>query len=158
MKFTRRIANVGLCFTSYPVGKSMKRTLSLGRVMAKQLAELYGKHKLRLVCAGSSGSILSAIIASSSKLKVVEIVHIKKEGERSHHEQNHIDRYNVDAYNIIVDDFISSGGTIIRIYDKFKDANPGIQIKALIFAEDILLMDDGFSHMEIEDLICKYEK
>ena len=64
----------------YPVGKEIKVSINAGRCMARCLNTIFGNNDMRLICAGSSGAILSSIIATQLA-SVVEIIHVKKAGE-----------------------------------------------------------------------------
>ena len=95
----------------YPIGLRMNRNLPIIKLMAQKLNETYEGKKLALWCQGSSGAIISGIIASL--IPNIYINHVKKEGESSH--SDHMYYFFDDAIHIIVDDFIRTGCTVNNI-------------------------------------------
>lgn len=68
---------------------------------------------INLWCRGSSGAILAGIFASKFIRATVRIIHIKKQGEKSHQSYHH-DICN--GCDIVIDDFMDTGSTIFRIW------------------------------------------
>ena len=99
----------------YPVGEHIGRNLPLIKRMAEHIMSIgkFREQKLNLVCRGSSGAIISGVLATILPNKI-RISHIKKEGEQSHHSTTSFYR---DEYNIIVDDLMASGRTLNAIYE-----------------------------------------
>lgn len=118
----------------YPVGRSVQLSIRRGKIMAGVLKKNFPRLSMRLICAGSSGAILSTVIATELGDLVLEIIHIKKDGEYSHDMGYGIQSCPLgeDVVNIIVDDFISSGRTINRIYEKFISNNSKTEVDGLI--------------------------
>ena len=84
--------------------------------------DLISKEKIFLICRGSSGAMVSVLffnaLRKKYKDKKFEIMHIKKDGEKSHRETTFTYEYkNTDMY-IWVDDFISEGHTLLACYEK----------------------------------------
>jgi hypothetical protein len=101
---------------NYPIGVLyLEDNLVIVTEMAQKLQDLFGGRTIALWCRGSSGAIISGIIAS--KIPIHSINHVKKEGEDSHSGDWHRTECNI---NVIVDDFIKSGETVNAIYNKMK--------------------------------------
>ena len=97
---------------SYPIGINMDNIFNyINLVVAALKDENIGK--ANIWCMGSSGAILAALL--SNQLEESRILHVKKDGESSHH-GNYFTTLN-NAINIIIDDFIVSGDTVNRIYN-----------------------------------------
>lgn len=137
MKYNKFIRDESLIFSGHPVGLHMGLTANLAQAMARVLSKLYGSSNfIRFICQGSSGAIISAMVYQEIRLipqspLVLEIVHIKKEGEQSHFPGHTITHVNF-VKNIIIDDFIASGRTVRRVYDTFLAANELETIDAII--------------------------
>lgn len=128
MKINALVENPDLrIMIGYPVGTCIKDAKELGRRMAKIIDHEFPHEKISLWCSGSSGSILSAIIANELH-RVEEILYVKKNNEYTHGTG---ESYYVapNSTHIIVDDFISTGNTIIRIYDHFTKSKEGQHIR-----------------------------
>lgn len=94
--------------------------------------------QIHLFCTGSSGAIISALIASKfdSRFNVV-ISHIKKDGEISHSSGHVFDSgINDSDMGYIVDDLISSGQTMIRIIESLTKKQLKIT-RAIIVSGDV---------------------
>lgn len=94
-----------------------------------------------LICQGSSGAILSALIADKlvSEGYDVKILHVKKENETSHS----FSRPPVSKKTIafVIDDQISFGNTVHRLCSQY----PEINIKAIIVAGRVCDNDAGYN-------------
>lgn len=103
---------------AYPVGANITKNIPIINSMVVALnSVLSPTSEVKLVCTGSSGAIISAII--STKIPC-QIFHIKKDGELSHS--------NTTVYGLIgtetwlIDDFVSSGNTIRRMLKKVRES------------------------------------
>lgn len=114
---------------NYPIGINMAHNLPVIQGLAKTFKKEYkSKKKINVFCMGSSGAIMAAIFASI--VKNVTVIHIKKDGEKSHSEYTDYSRFiGEDTTNIIIDDFIGSGDTMRMIYKKIV---PKVEIDYLI--------------------------
>lgn len=103
----------------YPVGNYINenKPLILKLIEEFKKIEEFNGVPLNLICRGSSGAIVAAMFAMVLENDCT-IVHVKKDGEKSHSEKTPL---NPMGKNIIVDDFICTGETIIEIYNSFKD-------------------------------------
>lgn len=100
----------------YPIGESLPHGLPAINKMAKVLKEKQ-YNNLGLVCTGSSGAIIAAIIASKLK-PTPKVFYIKKKYERNH---GHGTWGITHAENLVfVDDFISSGSTTKHVISRLK--------------------------------------
>jgi len=110
----------------YPIARNLTKGLP---IIKKMLLVLYkfikknysDKNRIVFFCRGSSGAIIAGLAADYFMHKGYEVFinHIKKEGEKSHH--GAVTIYGSDlagAITVIIDDFISSGETVINIVDK----------------------------------------
>ena len=113
---------------NYPIGTHMTHNLPVIKNLAKAFNKEKCKDKINVFCMGSSGAIMAAIFASI--VKNVTIIHIKKDGEKSHLGYNDVTRFVGNGEtNIIIDDFINSGNTVNTIYRKI---TPKIEIDYLV--------------------------
>jgi adenine/guanine phosphoribosyltransferase-like PRPP-binding protein len=106
----------------YPFGLSISANAPLIDELIKgflSIEEFKGK-QINLLCTGSSGAIVAALF--SMKVPNTKIIHIKKDGENSHHKNGW---YQTDDFansiNVIVDDFISSGKTVNNIVKELRN-------------------------------------
>lgn len=100
---------------SYPIGNRMStaNAYMIDAYTAFSAIEEYKNKHVTIVCRGSSGSILATLFASKfPDIDVVDIQHIKKDGELSHHSGISI---NNESIVVLIDDFVSSGGTVDAI-------------------------------------------
>ena len=107
---------------TYPVGININQIIFYIKEVMKCIIDnevFKNVHYINIWCTGSSGAILSALLAEKITFHyssiTVRIYHIKKEGEHSHNgnfEKLFIDN---DMYNIVIDDFVSTGDTLQRI-------------------------------------------
>jgi orotate phosphoribosyltransferase-like protein len=101
----------------YPIGRNMHNSMIIIEQMAEEIDKISPK-RINLICMGSSGAIMAGIISGILKHKIINIYHVKKDGERSHQSE---DLYiNKASFNVIIDDFISTGNTIREICKKTK--------------------------------------
>lgn len=114
---------------NYPVGEYMNYNLPIIKSMYKSLKKLFPKDNLTLYCAGSSGAIISGVLASMFKDRKVIIAFVRKSKEKSH--GDYYLPLEKDSKAIIVDDFIASGLTIYNIYEGFHKHNPSLEIDCL---------------------------
>lgn len=123
-----KLINANCGEVNYPVGMHISHNLPVIQELAKAFNKEQCKGKINVFCMGSSGAIMAAIFASI--VENVTILHVKKDGEKSHSECDNFKRF-VDngEINIIIDDFIISGDTMNTMYGKI---NPKIEIDYLI--------------------------
>jgi len=106
--------------TKYPVGRFIQQNMYIILDMIAKLKTVNTKDDLILWCRGSSGSIMSGVIASH--FPNAKISHVKKDGESSH--SSDVDIYIEKSHiNVIVDDFISSGNTVNTVAQMMKRNN-----------------------------------
>ena len=119
---------------AYPIGSDITNTIELSDFYAKTLAEDFLKKyrvgilKVNFWVTGSSGAILGALV-TQSLLRLcqgidIRICHIKKPNEESH--QYGLDFFNSRkkgdvVVNVVLDDFISTGSTMKRIYNRLEE-------------------------------------
>ena len=139
----------------YPVGDKILYNIPIIKNMGDKIKSILIKTKLdyffpiNLICSGSSGAIIAAIVATIlySNFKKVNIRHIKKDGESSHTTGNYksylFNNYFSDV-NIIVDDLICSGVTMRRIFNKIP--------------ENIIIDIIAISKIENENIINFFEE
>lgn len=126
---------------SYPIGVNMEELLVTVKNMADAIKELYPLHEnikngFNFFVRGSSGAIISGLICSYLSNYPTTICHIKKENESSHCGSKFLS-YHSKAVNIIIDDFISSGETVNKIYEKVIGTTRITNIDLLIVSGDI---------------------
>lgn len=126
--FKSKKNKVELC---YPVGDNIEAYSKVINEIAKILKPKIKKTKLiNIWCTGSSGAITSTLL-SSELIRMgykVKIIHIKKNGEESHHSNFSI-KYFLNGIHIIIDDFMNQGYTINRI------------INEMIYNQDVKTID-----------------
>jgi len=103
--------------TSYPVGKNLPENYQNILEMAEALKKK-NYSDVVLICSGSSGAIISAIIAIQFN-PILPIIYIKKAYERNHGHFYHSMRI-TNKTLIIVDDFVATGDTIRHIRKKLR--------------------------------------
>lgn len=109
---------------SYPIGKNINQIIFYIKEVMKCIIdnEIFNNvHYINIWCTGSSGAILSALLAEKITTNYprinVTIQHVKKKDEDSHNSGN-IRHFADDAmYNIIIDDFVATGDTLKRIQE-----------------------------------------
>lgn len=114
---TKCIKIEGMCYGSYPIGSDITATIKGVNMLAPVLLEELKSREIAtdnvtLVCTGSSGAIISALLAIH--LPGCVIKHLKKDGENSHSSLFYINHQHTI---IFVDDFMASGDTYNRVYD-----------------------------------------
>jgi orotate phosphoribosyltransferase-like protein len=102
---------------NYPVSKYIQDNISIIQAIIKEINKLNIIHRIVFCCRGSSGAIMAGI--ASYNIPNSTIFHIKKAGENSHDDSNYFCFHEKD-YIIIIDDFISSGKTMLKIYEAIK--------------------------------------
>jgi len=152
------IENPNLEMIKYPVSFNIQYNLKIIDIMFQEIKNLILTKDLNknvyLICTGSSGTIISAIL--TEKLKQVKIkckiVYIRKINENSHSKKDY-NRLNKNFTTIIIDDFIVSGKTINYIYNTI---NESLDIDILCVSEYIFSNRIAF---DVRYLICqKYIK
>lgn len=97
----------------YPVGENISKAIEHIKYVVRQfrtIEEFEGKD-IKVLCRGSSGSILGALFLATLKWESNAVLyHVKKPGEESHCKN----KFNIVATDILVviDDFIATGATI----------------------------------------------
>ena len=114
----------------YPVGDKILYNIPIIKNMGDKIKSILIKTKLdyffpiNLICSGSSGAIIAAMIATilneDPSFTKIYIRHIKKESENSHG-YSYMSADWFCGFNIIVDDFIHTGTTMKYIFDKIND-------------------------------------
>lgn len=139
----------------YPVGQSIKNWIKISQAMARALKHVFpdNQYPIRLWCQGSSGAMLAALVATHEELSIHEIIHVKKHGEHSHSSSTYVGSQDY-IRNIIIDDFISSGETVKRIYTEFKSSNQHLKIDAILMAGIIHTHLRNLSEIETDWLIA----
>ncbi len=103
---------------AYPVGENVTENKEKILEMIKSFSKIreFKKKFVNIICMGSSGTIIATLFAMHLR-NANKIIHVKKSGEWAHHK---ILCFNTsrNSINIIVDDFISSGDTMRRIYEE----------------------------------------
>lgn len=102
----------------YPVGRNMSKVIKYVDHILLTFKENnidldQEKMFINLWCRGSSGAIIAGIFASKFIRATVRIIHIKKQGEKSHQSYHHDI---CDGCDIVIDDFMDTGSTIFRIW------------------------------------------
>jgi len=165
-----RMINLATDAIKYPVGDYIVYNLPKIDEMYKVIIKLPEIKKflsdkskiyfrISLICSGSSGAIIASIIASkliNDKIDV-NILHVKKEGEDSH-SGNKIKFFN-NSFNIVVDDFICSGSTIRRIFNKVDEICDKNKIHCVCITDTVSpIMVEYFQENKLKYLICKVPK
>lgn len=119
------ITNSKISVIEYPTGHYISQSLPSIELLASHIENLKGnKSILYIYCTGSSGSIISGIISSLliDTYKTIRIEYIKKNNEMSHSPHDGTKMFNYDSkediHHVVVDDFINTGATIKRIFNK----------------------------------------
>ncbi len=117
--------NAGWIDDLYPAGKNVAGLMTLAKKYADALRAHDKSHKnVNIFCRGSSGAMIAALFASHITERDPIVVHIKKDGEYNHGGSISLTNWHKDGINIIVDDFMSSGETVNKIYERV-NANRG---------------------------------
>lgn len=131
---------------SYPIGQNMAEVIGYVKSAIERFAEVYpvlnkqlGLTSVNLICRGSSGAIVASTFATLAPEEWnCNIVHVKKDGERSH--ANKVSCLKNHRINIIIDDFIVTGDTIANIYSAIQEAT-----KSPFFPIHCLIVTTGWS-------------
>ncbi len=122
MQATNVIRATSLCPMSYPIAAHIRENLDLIHNMANQIVVNFQTeiNFINLVCRGSSGAMISAIIASRIP-QVRRIYYIRKETESTHSMPFAFssEKPKKGDLNIFVDDFMESGNTFIETVKGF---------------------------------------
>lgn len=111
---------------NYPVGLDINQILHYIKEVMECIKDnnlFDGIKGINLWCTGSSGAILSAILADKITnmypIINIRIQHIKKKNEDSHYsgENRALEK---TYYNIVIDDFVATGATMLRIENHLK--------------------------------------
>ena len=99
----------------YPIGVNITANMHILIAMADAIDKRYAneKREINLWCRGSSGAMIAAVVSAHLSKRKVNINHVKKEGESSHSKCWYKKEKN--SYNVIIDDFIRSGETILKL-------------------------------------------
>lgn len=135
----------------YPVGSHIQYNISLIEQLAKVLKKVYKNEHINLICTGSSGAIVAGIIALN--IPNSEIHHVRKEGENAHRGTFINNIFAIDCVNVIVDDFISTGKTMERIYNSLCEVHgKDIKIHCVCVTGEMKPLP-----FEIDTYICSYK-
>lgn len=173
MKYTKAKWTGVFTPIAYPVGEFPQAVRFFGKHMAPYVDQIVRESLEKdkrpvIVCRGSSGAMLSAGVAMFME-EPIRIVHMKKEGESSHSGQ--IVLCPVNNSIIIVDDFISSGETMVALAEDIRRAycysalsSQTAKVRALLLMQYIAQpgrekevierrIDPLSKHMKIEEFI-----
>ena len=123
---TKYIFNPNISTMAYPVGTHISKCVPVVLEMIKSFLtiEEFKDKGVNIICQGSSGAIIATIFSLNIP-NPNKIIHIKKTGEDSH--SSSINQQ-PDYVNVIVDDLISTGTTMNRIYENFSKVPNGSNI------------------------------
>lgn len=97
----------------YPIGRNVKEALPIVKDMADNLKSIYKiTDNIQFVCRGSSGALISGMLASYMSNYNIRIIYIHKPNEYAH---SYMEVKGTDNI-VIVDDFIDSAETVNIIY------------------------------------------
>jgi hypothetical protein len=116
---------------SYPVGHDSKLLREGVKNYTRLLKKIFKDKPLRLICRGSSGSLICGGILATGLLNVENIFFVRKENENCHG-GSYISDQKTHLKNIVVDDFVSMGYTMTAIHGCLKKEDGFKQIDALI--------------------------
>lgn len=102
----------------YPLGHNLHYSVTITKELSQVLKRVFNNYPIVLWCRGSSGAIISGIM--SSFIPIERIMHIKKEGESSHHSGVYLNEISSNCVHVIIDDFCVSGETVNKIYSTMK--------------------------------------
>lgn len=125
--------NRGLTMTKYPLGEFLAENMPQIHLMGRLIVQEYeqGMPDINIWCRGSSGAIVSALIANEYMAEggKARVCHVKKQGEQAH---SHYPSWTPGAINIIADDFVSSGATVMEVYDSMQRFTSGARMDLMI--------------------------
>lgn len=106
----------------YPIGLMLSYNLPIIEKMAETILSL-NENRILLCCSGNSGSLVAGIISPHLIKEGVNCVisYIRKEHENRHMSSDFSGNHE-SFFSIMVDDFIATGDTLIRINDRYKKA------------------------------------
>lgn len=104
----------------HPIGTHLSENLPYIKAMTKLIRKHPNLDNLVLVCRGSSGAIISSIIAINL-VPIPPIVYLRKDGELGHTHFNRSYLEDISKEFVVVDDFIASGETINNIVKTLKE-------------------------------------
>lgn len=117
----------------YPITCNIQQSLPTINLVTDTLKKsANNKGRMVLCCMGSSGAIMAGIAAS--KISNVVILHVKKEGEHAHNTHKSF-AFVSDDYIVIIDDFMSTGTTVRRIYSFLEEEEIKVNCIALAGAQ-----------------------
>lgn len=140
-------------YLNYPVGHYINQANNYINIVYNKLKDLVKDYPINIWCRGSSGAILSTLLANKFPDNNCLIFHVKKEGEQSHH-GNYFVKAQRSAINIIIDDFIASGDTINEI---FNHAKPHINSINFLIVSSISKNENWFVNFVPNNLITSKE-
>lgn len=117
------LENENLHTITYPVGYYLEGNLShIDKLCIDTVKHIDNQTRRDVViyCMGSSGSILSTFLSIKLKQELnitPQIIHLKKDGEKSHG-ASYTGDFQSCNFNMIIDDFMCSGATLNTIYQK----------------------------------------
>jgi orotate phosphoribosyltransferase len=138
---------INLTEYEYPLYQGMDIVRANGPLIADALTGLYGKNRIQLVCRGSSGILIAQEVQRG--LPSASIHYARKEEERQHNYGMKLDTiYPI----VIVDDLISTGGTLRAIRARLDEYNVEDKVEAVCLwraYDKVTLIENTFPS-------CKY--
>lgn len=113
----------------YPLGEHLQDSLDSIQELAdytfnSMLEAKMDMSYINFIVRGSSGAIMGTVFAMKFMEKLpsstIRVIHIKKEGERSHNGGFDVADFNAIT-NVFVDDFIATGATIQKTIEKVRE-------------------------------------
>ncbi len=121
------IKNKKLSPGGYPVGEYIHDWIEKAKIMVAEFKKIesFRDRPVNIICQGSSGAIIATIFADAIPGSIIS--NVKKPGETSH--SGSFFEYSPTAVNVIVDDFISTGKTMQRIYEFIQSGRGSFEAK-----------------------------
>jgi len=148
------IENRNLTEMDYPVHANLRENVERIKLMGKLIFKKVSIDKnLILYCTGTSGIIVATQLynyLSKKGYKSVNIVYITKPKENRH--GNKISPYIPSLpshYNIIVDDFVSTGTTVNRIFNEMNNATFYFEVDMLCVSGMVIASRLAFAPKKI---------
>jgi hypothetical protein len=148
----------------YPVGSNIDSNYKGIIALVNQFkhfakSDLEAFDKIDIICRGSSGAIIATIFYSELKREYPEsriwINHVKKPGESSHSTAISLESHTLKVF---VDDFVSSGDTVIETWDACKKrANFFTKFHYIVVASVRQGNVNSFESHNLSDNIIAYE-
>lgn len=141
----------------YPIGDNLPSNLSIIKKMAEAIelvqVEYYPDTKrINLVGQGSSGAIIAGIVATTIMERTelnVSVIHLRKDGERTHRAGN-VPSFTFDsAMVVVIDDMIDTGTTISNITKRLMERRHAYDGKI-----DVLCVTGGVHQLRKEVRDC----